>query len=769
MADANVKNAQIYLNAMFGGHLDWVPLEENGQTGTLTMEGIIRAFQIQNHVSATGAAGPLTLQKMKSLSPILKMDPDDEPSINVCLLQCALFCKGYAAGGITGIYYNSGVNAVKQLQEDANIGVTGIVNWKVWAALLSFNWFTAPASPLTPSDGTIQLIQRQLNADYSDYINVRACDGIMSRETALSLLGALQAAEGILNEGETITNLNELNFGDQTAAKFPGPLKVGNTKTEFNKLVQYALYFNGYNPGNFTGVFTENTRIAVSDFQSFYGLNGDIRDHSGEVGYQTMMSLLISRGDKERPAFACDCATVLNAQQAKDLKAAHYEVVGRYLTGTVGLEMRPKALTPAEIKRVTDAGLRIFPIYQDGGYYLRYFQNPDRGRADAVTAIKAAARLGFPLGTIIYFAVDFDCMPYEADQYIAEYFRQIHSVFQSAFNTNQYKAGIYAPRQVCTEISDRGYAVSSFVADMSSGFTGNCGYPLPSNWSFDQLWEIPGFSSSPSFDLDKTALSRDPARDKGHGTFTAVTPVSNEERIKALCEKYLRKFTSVVAAVDGIFSYNYAFIKDKIPLGTITCGPLTINNYITADSSLSIHPESGNKALIEIKEDKNGNISTEFTEKIQKLIKLLSFKGIEDLRDEILTKTHKIAEEMGFGDIYFTFKFTSLKSCELSIGWESGKLSLPADSEGNPAQENISLSIAYVMEIIYESNDAYFTEQYELESILAGTLVCTIAILGVVAITSGLGAGLVTTVTVSGDEILTALGSTGLLLGTGHF
>ena len=35
------------------------------------------------------------------------MDPNDTPQVNVCLIQCALFCKGYAAGGITGIYYTS--------------------------------------------------------------------------------------------------------------------------------------------------------------------------------------------------------------------------------------------------------------------------------------------------------------------------------------------------------------------------------------------------------------------------------------------------------------------------------------------------------------------------------------------------------------------------------------------------------------------------------------------------------------------------------------
>ena len=44
MSDQNVKAAQKYLNAMFGGHKDWVKLDEDGKTGTAVMQGIIRAF-----------------------------------------------------------------------------------------------------------------------------------------------------------------------------------------------------------------------------------------------------------------------------------------------------------------------------------------------------------------------------------------------------------------------------------------------------------------------------------------------------------------------------------------------------------------------------------------------------------------------------------------------------------------------------------------------------------------------------------------------------
>lgn len=63
MADANVKKAQVYLNSMFGGHPKWVKLDEDGYTGTETIKGIIRAFQIQNNVTVVGSAGPETLKK----------------------------------------------------------------------------------------------------------------------------------------------------------------------------------------------------------------------------------------------------------------------------------------------------------------------------------------------------------------------------------------------------------------------------------------------------------------------------------------------------------------------------------------------------------------------------------------------------------------------------------------------------------------------------------------------------------------------------------
>lgn len=756
MADENVRNAQIYLNAMYGHRTEWKPLEENGYTGTIMMEAVIRAFQIQNGLDAVGEVGPATLAKFKSLRPISKMDPNDESSPNVCILQCALFCKGYATGGITGIYYTSGVNAVRQLQSDANIGVTGIIDWKVWAALLSFNWFTEPANPLTKWDPNIRLIQRQLNSEYSDYINVRACDGIMSRETALSVLGALQAAEGILSANNTITNLNELNFGERTKELFPEPLGMGNTRTKFNKLIQYGLYFNGYHPGNFNGNFDGNTHTAVGQFQKFYALENMIDDAYGVVGVSTMMSLLLSRGDIERPARACDCSTILNQQQVTDLKTAGYRHIGRYLTGTVGNDFRPKALTVSEIKRLVSAGLAVFPIYQDGGYYLNYFTETSRGASDATIAIQAAKRLGFPYATTIYFAVDFDCLPYQTEEYIVPYFSEINAVFNTTVNDEHYKVGVYGPRQVCSELFERMLSTSSFVADMSSGFTGNCGYPLPKNWSFDQFWENV-FLSSPSFDLDKVAVSADENRDKGCLTFNEVTTISDQERIKALYRKNMNKFAIATAAIDGMFSYEFDFTNGRVLVAHAANPAMEVNMYLEASTGMIV---GNDKNSIPITIGVDGEPTLEFGETVRNMLSSLGLELLGDsyraLYEMALEQSISIAKEMGKGSLVMSWKLKNMNSYEISMSWECDDLYLSPDEE-NGQGYTLTQHIGWVAEVIYH------TPEYVRATEIVKATTCAMAVVVVgawflpEALTAGLVLGGNTAFAVSTD-IITELG-----------
>lgn len=587
MADQFVLEAQRYLNNRYGGYKGvWVPLAENGQTGTLMIEGLIRAFQIENGVpNVTGYLGPYTVGVMKGLQEISIMDPNDEPNPNVALIQCALFCKGYHAGGITGIYYTNGVNAVKEMQSDASIGVTGTINWKVWMGLFSMYWFKLVSGGNT----TIRTIQKQLNSDWSDVLGVQACDGVMSRNTALSLVGALQAAEGLTT---WIDDLSLVNFGDATTANCPTLRQgVNGNNIKFNKIAQYGLYFNGINQRKFDGVFDSDMSYNVSQFQDKYGLTGMINDDAGVIGVSTMKSLLTSKGDTGRLALACDCSTVLNAKQASDLYNSGYRYIGRYLTGTVGVgaEERSKALTISEIKAIQNAGLSIFPIYQDGGYYSEYFGKTLQGSYDAVTAIQRAKRLGFTNGTTIYFAVDFDCLEYETDGLIIPYFRQINTVFnQSGINGKHYKVGIYAPRYVCTKVYEAGLAEYSFVADMSTGFSGNLGYAIPENWAFDQFFEYT-YPSSPSFDLDKVGFS---GRDSGCRLCENQPDFSDDELLQEAREKYVKNIAKATGYLDKIVGTELSFDNAEYNLGTIAGSGVSMSTKLKLSTSLNQHPNS---------------------------------------------------------------------------------------------------------------------------------------------------------------------------------
>lgn len=656
MADENVRKAQKYLNSMYGHRSEWVKLDEDGMTGTGTCKGIIRAFQIENGISpVTGTVGNITLNKMRSLSDISKMNANDPGNPNVCILQCALFVKGYNAGGITGVYYTTGVNAVKQYQSDAGLPVTGIIDWKVWMGLVSINWF----KKTNDGDKMIVKIQQQLNADWSDIIGVGPCDGMVSRFTSYALIAALQAAEGIYTS--FIGSIDKRNFGDQTVAKFPGVLKQGKNGSyvKYNKLVQYGLYLNGYDAGRFDGNFDSSTKSKVEAFQEFYALTGIGLVTSGEVNCATMKSLLTSKGDTGRKAKACDCSTVLNKQQALDIKNAGYQVVGRYLTGTAN--GKRKFITFEEIKNLESAGLRVFPIYQDGGYKVQYFQNLRQGFVDAHTAITAAKRIGVPKGTTIYFAVDFDCYDYQMKSFIVPYFKKLNFVFNSETNNKKYKVGIYAPRYICSYISEKGLAEYSFVADMSSGYSCNLGYPIPENWAFDQFFEFNErtggqFPSSPSFDLDKVGYS---GSDKGITTFDKVDYMSPDELAEKSSDQMIEEqiYQYVYNVLDPL---GYSDVISRAGLKQEAEFPVKeiVINGLKIEISSKISQKFTKKSEfteepVTIELDSEGKLTTKCENKINKLTSEFEIDIVE-VRDAIAKESSnlkKVAVSVTTGNI----------------------------------------------------------------------------------------------------------------------
>ncbi|MFD0069468.1 glycoside hydrolase domain-containing protein, partial [Streptomyces sp. NPDC127574] len=83
---------------------------------------------------------------------------------------------------------------------------------------------------------------------------------------------------------------------------------------------------------------------------------------------------------------------------------------------------------------------------------------------------------------------------------------------------NRFAIGVYGPRNVCTRVSEAGHAGASFVSDLSSGFSGNFGYPLPGNWAYDQVVTRTVGSGDGAIEIDNNIAS---GRDTGQGSFDA--------------------------------------------------------------------------------------------------------------------------------------------------------------------------------------------------------------------------------------------------------
>jgi peptidoglycan hydrolase-like protein with peptidoglycan-binding domain len=122
-----------------------------------------------------------------------------------------------------------------------------------------------------------------------------------------------------------------------------------------------------------------------------------------------------------------------------------------------------------------------------------------------------------------------------------------------------YRVGIYASRNICTRIAQAGYAVASFVSDMSTGFSGNLGFPIPDNWVFDQFHEISGYRGK--WDLDRVAYS---GRMSADSSVRPAQPVNYD----AL------DFLDLIEALESRFEElrvvykDYAFGEDPITSGS---------------------------------------------------------------------------------------------------------------------------------------------------------------------------------------------------------
>ncbi len=375
--------------------------------------------------------------------------------------------------------------------------------------LSSFSFLSLAAE--STSDSRIKEIQQYLKKNFSDYIDYIPLDGVSSPYMCKSLIYALQALEGLpvgtANGvfGPTTKKCCPLIPYDGSALSYSGKKYTDAQIKDFTRLLQFALYVNGFDAGDFDGIFDAEVQKALSDFQSLMRMNV-----SSKADLATWLTLMTAPGDTSRKAVAADCATILDKSKATFLYSEGYRYIGRYLTNAAsGID---KAMTRQEAEVILDAGLNFFPIYQTTGNTASYF-SAAKGTEDAGKAIEAAFKLGLPEGTVIYFAVDYDATRSQITSNILPYFQKIAERMDKVF----YKVGVYGAKGVCSAVFEKGYAEYSFVSSLSSGFYANAGFKMPENWTFNQFSETTVNDGKTSFAIDKNDFS---GRDEGVSALT---------------------------------------------------------------------------------------------------------------------------------------------------------------------------------------------------------------------------------------------------------
>lgn len=472
--DTMVLKTQQYLNAMYGGNAGYNPVDEDGLTGWATIHALTRAFQIELGLSSPADSfGNATKTAFKQQYPngIVQQNANDPATSRVyAIIQGALWCKGYSTGasGITEHFYGGTGSAVMSLKADAGMeDPDSTVTLNVMKGLLSMDQYKLVSRGIT----TVRFFQQQLNKKYENYLGLIPCDGVYGREMNKAFIIVLQAILGLTADG---------TFGNQTKAVCPTlPDDMDSLSAtaaeELVYLIKYALYCNGYLCDISGGSWNTLLEYHIREFQN------DLRlTDTGKADIDTWMSLLLSKGNPDRSCTACDTRFEITSSRATELKSKGYNIVGRYLTGA-----ESKVLRDDEPQRILDNDLTFFPIFQESSTDVLYF-TVERGKVDAEKAVRAARKFRIPENSVIYFAVDLDATAAQISNYVLPYFESIKENMDTA-----YLIGIYGTRNVCTQVYREGYAITSFVSDMSTGYSGNMGFKIPPNWNFDQYAGIP--------------------------------------------------------------------------------------------------------------------------------------------------------------------------------------------------------------------------------------------------------------------------------------
>lgn len=605
--DPMVLQVQEYLNNTYGSRAGYTVAPETGKTGWSTMYSLTRALQIELGItSPSDSFGPMTASQYKQWGEMeLGRVPTDAKGQRIVrILQGACWCKGYNPGAFNGQFTEQTQQAILNLQTEAGLPVRdGKVYDYIFKALLTMDAYRLTFG----GDPRIQQMQRDLNYHYYTTSGIQPADGHYQRGTNRALIYGIQTEQGIPASQQTGS------VGPTTRDRLPN-LSLGDSGV-FVKFLQYAMYVNNFDTGSFSSSFTSTVQSKVFEFQEFVGLVPN-----GSVGRQTWLSLLVSSGDPTRRGTACDCITEVTPARAQTLVNAGYKTVGRYLSNVPG--GLNKKIQPGELDTIFDAGMTVYPIFQTRGSRVEDFSK-SQGMTAATEAHKAASSYGFKKDTIIYFAVDFDALGYQITDNIIPHFEGINQKLQEL--GGKYRVGVYGPRSVCSGVSDRGLAVTSFVSGMSNGFSGNLGYPLPKNWAFDQISTISLGSGNGFIEIDNNINS---GRDSGQSSVgpREIDPNEDSMAYTALYNKFKEIASQIPLLHEGpinLFDIEFKFNQQYQVLGTPN-----LDVFVKAEAAV-VMPGLPELSFVQLT-NTNGQTSVDAKTLLEGTASKLSVQEIED-------------------------------------------------------------------------------------------------------------------------------------------
>ena len=313
--DEMVKQTQEWLNKTYkskAGFTKFSDEEIDGITGQGTFRRLIQAFQIElneNYKSNITVDGDFGVKTLSALPSVIDSTYDRKNIIKI--IQGALWCKGYSAGPIDGIYGAKVTSAVVKFKDDAGVTGGGTVSPYILQGIMNTDAYSFNGKPSTHAY-YCHLVQRDMNNKYGLTFGLVAPNGIWERKSHKMLIKCCQKEWGIANPDGV--------WGDNTKSKAPTlSTKTGASSFEKTRLLQWALTINGFYPGTFSGVFTNDLKNIVHVFQEFMCIDAD-----GIVGKGTWASLLSSKGDTSRSFKAFDTASRVTASQAQYFKEQGY-------------------------------------------------------------------------------------------------------------------------------------------------------------------------------------------------------------------------------------------------------------------------------------------------------------------------------------------------------------------------------------------------------------------------------------------------------------